>query len=359
MSKKKRALPKNFKHLLETGDSAALRKLFERCELDATGGLGNGPALSFAEIPDDLARWLVEQGANVNARNQWDRTPLCEHAMLWDGKVRLLLELGADPSLQCGSEKMTALHYAAGYARTGHVAALLEHGADAGAESHSLSAHNRHTPLSYALTCAQNATLESVAQTAELLLAAGAAITPDMQASVQRIGEQFEFLCSTFNKELLAAADAGLARLYELFSVAPVARRVTHDDATPLTVSATDWMDQHRELWQLLVPPAGAAKTVQGEVIRITGRVSDEISRNGGMNWDKEYRSMLDALLRHLATENPLPDDLLAEAAEHKEALRRSVAGHYHEADRLCELSVAWVLANPQPTPLGETSYRR
>jgi hypothetical protein len=180
-----------------------------------------------------------------------------------------------------------------------------------------------------------------------------------MRVSVRRIGEQFEFSRDRFNEELLPAAEAGLAWLYELFCVEPVAKRTMHDGRLPIVVSAPGWMEQHRELWQLLVPAYGAANTVQGEVIRITGRVSDELSRNGGMNWDGEYRSMLDALLGHLASGSPLPDDMLAEAKANADAMRRHGVGMYNEADRLCQLAVAWVLANPQPAPLGGTAYRR
>jgi hypothetical protein len=180
-----------------------------------------------------------------------------------------------------------------------------------------------------------------------------------MRVSVRRIGEQFEFSRDRFNEELLPAAEAGLARLYELFCVEPVARRTMHDGLSPIVVNATAWVEQHRELWQLLVPAYGAAKTVQGEVIRITGRVSDEVSRNGGMNWDGEYCSMLDALLGHLASGNPLQDDTLADAKADADVIRRHGVGMYNEADRLCQLAVAWVLANPQPTPLGGTAYRR
>lgn len=351
MAKKKKILPKNFQQMLAAGDITALKQVFERCELDAYGGYGNGTALFFPEIPNELAHWLVEQGADLNARDRWDNTPLCEQAGLWDGKVRLLLELGADPNLACGSNHMTALHYAAEGARTEHVRALLEYGADVNA----LSGHNPQngkTPLSYALATAHNAELQEVAETAELLLAAGATVTPDMPVSVQGIGQQFEFSRDSFNKELLADAESGLLRLYQLFGVEPVAKRLTHDGLSPITVSATGWMEQHRELWQLLVPSYGAAKTVQGEVIRITGRVAYEISRNGGMNWGREYRKMLDALPGYLTMGSPLPEAMLAEARAHVATIRPSGATLYNELNRLNELAVLWVLANPQPIAL-------
>jgi hypothetical protein len=46
------------------------------------------------------------------------------------------------------------------------------------------------------------------------------------------------------------------------------------------------WMERHAELWERLVPRSGQADTVQGELIRVTGRLTDEAHRNGNTNWD-------------------------------------------------------------------------
>ena len=43
------------------------------------------------------------------------------------------------------------------------------------------------------------------------------------------------------------------------------------------------------------------ASTLQGEVIRISGKLSQEILDNGKMNWDKEYLQMVQALLGYLS----------------------------------------------------------
>ena len=98
-----------------------------------------------------------------------------------------------------------------------------------------------------------------------------------MAASVTRLGKNFEFHRENFNKDSLEATDAALMHLYELFHVPPVERRMIHDGTSPITVKANRWQTQHQELWEMLVPSQGAAKTIQGEVIRITGKVSNEI----------------------------------------------------------------------------------
>lgn len=59
-----------------------------------------------------LVRWLVEQGADINARDKYQRTPLYSQAGTWSGNIPLFLELGAElealdyqnqtPAARCG-----------------------------------------------------------------------------------------------------------------------------------------------------------------------------------------------------------------------------------------------------------------
>lgn len=46
----------------------------------------------------------------------------------------------------------------------------------------------------------------------------------------------------------------------------------------------------------MLVPDKGHAFTVQGEVIRIVGKVTRELLDNGSINWDSEYEKLTQAL---------------------------------------------------------------
>ena len=48
--------------------------------------------------------------------------------------------------------------------------------------------------------------------------------------------------------------------------------------------------------------------TLQGEVIRISGKLIQEILDNGKMNWDKEYLQMVQALLGYLSQGNQLTE---------------------------------------------------
>ena len=50
-------------------------------------------------------------------------------------------------------------------------------------------------------------------------------------------------------------------------------------------VPETGWQAEFARLWDEFVPPRGQARTVQGELIRCVGRLTDEAYRNGNQNW--------------------------------------------------------------------------
>ena len=192
-----------------------------------------------------------------------------------------------------------------------------------------------------------------------MLLDAGAKKTSAMKEKVENIGKDFEFHREGINPDYLEAADQGLEELYALFDVKPVAKRITHDGVSPILVKEGSWEEQYEELWSFLIPSSGAAKTVQGEVIRIPGRVRDELDRNGGVNWDRNYRKMLQAMPHYLSLGTPLSDNDLEEA---KQLISQIYGKDFNDGlrlDRLCQLSLAWIEQNPEPLPLEEPSYKR
>lgn len=350
--RKRKTLPKDFAELLDSAPLERLQAVFDACEIEATGGYGKLTALGFDNCPAELARWLVAQGADIDRPDTYGRTPLHQRAALGRDGIDMLLDLGASIEAR-DDEERTPLHAAAEGQRTETTRALIERGADV----HALDDDDQ-TPLALALATTRNADIERTAVVAELLLAAGARVDDAMRDEVRRIGKEFEFHRANFNAEDLPATDAGLATLHRLFGVTPPGPRRVHDGVAPIEVAATRWPEQHEELWQLLVPSQGAARTVQGEAIRITGRVSNELLGNGGANWDAGYRAMLDALLMHLAAGVALPAAELGEAKALAAALR-SGEGEDEGVHRLAELAVRWVLANPAPIPLAPPAYRR
>ena len=353
MSKRKRkTLPKDFDQLLEHAPLADLIAVFDVCELEATGGYSKSTALGFYNCPDDLVRWLVEQGADVDARDQYQRTALHHRSSSGKGGVDLLLDLGAEIEAQ-DYQGDTPLHAAIKSHKADALAALIRRGANTTARS-----RQGYSQLHLTLLTTSNADIEATAKVTQILLEAGSQVDDAMRSEVQRIGREFEFHRAGFNPDYLVATDTALATLYRLLNVTPVGARKTHDGLTAIVVTETDWPAQHQKLWELLVPSSGAATTVQGEVIRISGRISIEINDNGSANWDADFKKMLNALVGHMGSAVPLSDLDLAEARTLAAALKNGTDAAEH-SDRLRELAVCWVIANPQPMPLSTPSYRR
>jgi ankyrin repeat protein len=346
---KKKRLPKDFEELLEQGDLAALQAVFDTCDVNARVGYAKCTALAFDTCPDELARWLVANGADLEATDTWKNTALHTRARSWRGRIEVLLELGAN--VHAMTSLGTPLHAAADGARAQNAKLLLAAGADVNAPN-----PDKVTPLELALQRAHNAHLPELVALARALLDAGATKTPSMKDAVSRIGTTFEFHRSGFNNERLPASSAALDELYVMFDVAPVPRRVIHDGATPIVIGATTWQKAHAELWDLLVPSSGPASTSQGEVIRIAGKLADEIHRNGGINWSDDHRGMAHTFHALVQRGTPLDDATLHELKTLVAALARN--GECN-VDRLAELAVAWVRANPRPIELGDVAYKR
>ena len=368
---KKKLLPKDFEALLKAGDLEALKSVFDTCDIDARGGTWKQTALAFNECPDELARWLVERGADLAAGDTYGDTPLHARSGHWQGRIDILLELGADVHDGEGM-RGTPLHAAAGVYNVENAGVLIAHGARVDALN-----REKQTPLTYALQRCRNIHIEQMAPLAELLITESAQLetkpqgflaalpgarrpershqTAEMKAVVTRIGTEFEFHRNGFNPECIDATGAGLQKLYELFGVQPVHRRALHDGKSPIVAKAADWRERHQELWEFLVPSKGAAETIQGEVIRIPGKIRTELESNGGINWDADYKNMASAFVVLVSSGTPLPAFELAEAR----AIIAEVKARRGDTSRLCELAVRWVALNPKPVRLPPPNYSR
>ena len=351
--RKRKTLPKDFGDMLRTATLVELKEVFSTRRVDAYGGYSKNTAAGFPECPDELIIWLVEQGLDVDTPDNYGGTPLWERASL--GRVEqipLLLSLGADiqrPRQFAGSP----LHGAAGHQKPAAVRMLLEHGADVHATNES-----GETPLDYGLARTSNTGVRDMAEIAQLLICAGATVTDTTREEVRRIGHGVEFHRAELDPGFAAELDEGLAVLHRITGAEPVVARLRHDGHSPIVMPDGPWQEQHDGLWQLLVPSMGAAATVQGEVIRITGRIAIEILEMGGVNWDRGFRMMLDSLPGHFGSHTALPETELTEAGELSRALC-SGGGDDRQVLRLCELAVAWVAANPEPVPLPAVDYTR
>ena len=132
-------------------------------------------------------------------------------------------------------------------------------------------------------------------------------------------------------------------------------RRIQHDGKSPIVLIGDTWEKRYEQAWELLVPSSGRASTMQGEVVRIAGKVNDELLRNAMGNWDREYRKMLNAISGYLQQGNSLTESELVEVADiQKHILEDDGTGSH----RLCELATAWVVLNPEPMALEKVNYK-
>lgn len=259
-----------------------------------------------------------------------------------------MLALGADVHAT-SREGLTPLHSAADGKHLAAVQALLRHGAEVDARS-----ARGLTPLEYALMRVTNHSLSDLLPVAEALLNAGAAISEAARGYVRDAAARLEFHRPPGADASVDEAAMACAALCARFDVEPAAPRRRHDGVSPIVAQAATWQAQHAELWDLLVPSHGPCATVQGEVVRITGRVSDELYRNGGANWDAQYRAMVKALVDHLGKGTPLDAGELAELMAAVQRLPDPSASR-----ELARLAVRWVALNPSPAALGDVGYTR
>ena len=119
-------------------------------------------------------------------------------------------------------------------------------------------------------------------------------------------------------------------------------------------MKSSTWQKQFDELWELLVPGSGHADTVQGEVIRTIGRITNEILDNGSVNWDEDYRKMAASLPAYFKTAD-------GETAEKACALAETISNKSGKETlyQLTELAVKWVLENNEPKALEKVDYSR
>lgn len=350
MGKKKRAtLPKDFREILERGDIKGIYSVFEACDVNAVGGFGKETAISFDLCPDEVVVWLVENGASLSAKNTWGRTALHNRVGSRRSSIKVLVDLGIDITI-LDNYGNTALHSAADSHNPESAKILIEHGSD-------LNAINDEglTPLELGLSSCRNADIENAFEVAKMLVNAGAKKTNKCEKFVEEIGVAFEFHREAFNKKSVQSVSDALDEMYGFFNVSPVRRLKKYDGESPIIAISPTWQTQHEELWNLLVPSSGYAETIQGELIRISGRISNEIEGNGAINWDKEYAKMAESFPALLEKGNGLSSEEIMEAKRVVKAIKSTDGG----SRQLAKLAVAWVKRNPSPLIMDKPIYTR
>lgn len=117
-----------------------------------------------------------------------------------------------------------------------------------------------------------------------------------------------------------------------------------------------DWTQEHERLWKELVPRSGQADTVQGEITRIAGKLTDEAYRNGNLNWDRDCETMWRWLAETLDDPRVFdPERRRKIRATAEEIIRNHRAPDTSGAGStyyfLSEMAVRWCLATPELRP--------
>ncbi|PPF44413.1 hypothetical protein C5B85_09670 [Pseudoclavibacter sp. AY1F1] len=351
MPKKRITLPKDFRRG-ETFAPAELEEIFAKVETTALGRDFNKESALMSDRLDAVGiRWLLERGADGNATDRFGNTALTHHSK-WEAKldlVAILLEHGADPNISGHSSPLAS---AAEYMNVDGMRLLLEAGADP------LLNFGRHggNALDRAMTRMKHYQAPQALEVARILVDRGVTVSGDTPKYLRQTMSQLQGFIAKGNGS--EANLATLMELFELLGVEPTVPPRVLEPGEPITVTTEGWKAQYSELWKMLVPGGGAAESVQGEVVRIAGRVGNEILGNGGGNWDKDFDKMLQAYRAHVRTGAPLEDTELASVDK---AAARLAGGAFDEPaiDTLTELAVTWVLRNPDRVELPKPTYRR
>ena len=364
--KRNRTLPNNYEELLEKGDVEALKKVFDKCELDAyERGYYKCRALHFYSVPYDFMKWILEQGFDPNSESTYD-VPL-NYCLNDLDKIKLLIEYGADINFKCNFNDTPLHRICDGKGSINNLKFLLENGADIDARNDA-----DETPLIYAVKRERVPDTRFV-QMVELLLehhkktnkfslmdkmfGRGKHPIPDedwktIQKEITRIGQSHEFYKMNIEDEsLLKERNANMKRLYEIFDVEPVPEREMMTENSLIKVKSTEWQKQYSELWDLLVPGSGRAKFIQGEAIRLVGKLSYEVLDMGCCNWDEDFCKLPKAFLMLISYGEQLDD----EEYENLKSIMKNIKNiDDDDFNYIAEMTVKWILKNPVPVKLSD-----
>lgn len=350
-------LPRDFHELVEAGDLETLKEVFNICDINASEIISQKPALSYTHISNAFAKWLIQNGADVNAVNNEQQNPLHLQTMQIRTDLdvlKTLIEHGANVNA-LDRHGNTPLHYAF---HPNRAKLLLTQGANPLIE-------NKYGELPLETIFSRYAGFPNIielTEVSEILLNEGNIITEKMKIESDKIcSDAGKYQGFYQNKNIdLSTIHESIAKLKQLFDVVPVADKYRFENLPEvIQLNSSNFDAQFDELWALLVPKNGQASSIQGEIIRISGRIGYEILSNGRLNWDKDYQKMLDFFNKTIKTGVALEKQDI----ERVKLLSKNISTLHNieqkEIDELCQFGIDWILRNPKPTLLSNVKYKR
>ena len=345
----RKTLPADIEQIIASGDVEAVAQAVARCEIGAyLRGSAYEPRLMHFPASEEITDFLLARGEDVNSRDRYQRTPI--HARVQSrclDQIPLLIARGGDINARDTSDQ-TALFGVVERFPVADVSRMIAWGADPLVVADS-RVYGKATLVESVVAWHNFLDAPRALAVIRLLLSVGAPVgerVPTALRSMDRM--RCTFITHGLPDHLSQSrVDEASAALSELFGVeqrqaqrAPVVgERLELDPSVPA-------LRQYGELWDLLVPDSGQCQTLQGEVIRIAGRVGHEVYDNGGINWDRSFGKLLDQYLRVVASGVSLSPDSRSRAEAAVASLKGRSMSH-QAVDDITELAVEWVRLNP------------
>lgn len=356
MAKKRTTLVKDFREILESGNLEEIKAVFEKCDINAKTDKYGFNAFGQRPLSREAAFWLKEQGCDINQKDYYGDTPVLRQISRYQGNLKLMLELGADVNA-IDRNGYTLLHKVAMQGTKEDILLLLEHGLDLNANQLCSKMYSEmYTPLEV-LFYNYNGRPSELLPMAELFIDKGAKITDRVKAALIKKGKSFEFYRADYNSDMIGADSLAMDSLYELIKVEPPQKVEKHDGVSPIAVEGKTRSELYTKLWDYLVPSKGMAKTAQGEVIRIAGKVAREIMDNDGINWDNDYKKMLDVFPIYFEQGNKLSKEDIEEIKSIVKTIYHGIGDN--EPEKLMDYAVKWIMQNQEVLPVIPPLYNR
>ena len=348
----RKTLPADIEQIIASGDVEAVARAVARCEIGAyLRGSAYEPRLMHFPASEEITDFLLARGEDINSRDRYQRTPI--HARVQSrclDQIPLLIARGGDINARDTSDQ-TALFGVVERFPVADVSQMIAWGADPLVVADS-RVYGKATLVENVVAWHNFLDTPRALAVIRLLLSVGAPVgerVPTALRSMDRMRCTFitHGLPDHLSQSRVDEASAALSELCALFGVkqreaqrAPVVgERLELDPSVPA-------LRQYGELWDLLVPDSGQCQTLQGEVIRIAGRVGLEVYDNGGINWDRSFGKLLDQYLRVVASGVSLSPDSLSRA-EAAVASLKARSMNTGDIDEITKLAVEWVRLNP------------
>lgn len=342
---KRKTIVDDFQEIIDDGSLEEFKAVFERCEINATPrGSSTCNAFSYKNLTPEHIQFLIDSGLDCNA----DCGYLNPAVVFQSGNLQnlqCLVKNGADINRVLFEDNGTALQQACENADVQSVRNLISCGANVKVRS----AEKRRNMIETTIFSGSCINVKEITEIILILSQNGVRKTFRSKRYLKAYGDKFIFHP---DGDRTPEELERIKMLNELFGTfhkkyKPAILHTTYE--TTIRVKGNTWQEQLQDLGNQLVPAVGQADSVQGEMVRLNGVLSHEILDNGGMNWGKRFQTMIQEL-SSLFDRSEDTKSLNEEAQTILCGINQNSSRE--EMDRLAQLIVKWVKANPDRMPL-------